>query len=150
MSVLQPRCKLIPIIDANKTIALKSTHCYRYILPTPDTGGLLSFYGEDRSFSVGHLFDTADLIIEFQFTVQTPIITIPHHPNSYRGRIQPDNTVITALYLRQPGYDFEDDYLETQAQAIIKCLPHQSVVYGVDSYSGSFINITRVSQVKVC
>lgn len=139
--------KLIALIEATKTIELKSNHYYRYILPSKIRPGLTSFYGDDCSFSRGHLFDSTDFLVEFGFTKDTPVKPLSSHEGSYRGRLHPDNTKIISLYYRNPPVEFYQKQFDEYFQQLYKDLPEQTLFFEVDSYlSCTKVCITKISK----
>lgn len=87
---------------------LSSKSGYRYISPSiGHQEGLEAFYGPDRSFCVGTLFDNTDIIVEFRITDWTGIEQISHHQDAYRGPLTRSNCKITAVLYHDPPTDYQ-------------------------------------------
>ena len=142
--------KLVTVIEADKLISLADGSYYRYIAPNPsaNTPGLTSFYGNDRSFTTGCAFDSADFMVKFEICQETTIMPIKHHINSFRGSITKDNTKITALMVRTPGLDFEEDFILQQFNLMLNDLPHGCLIYSVSDYpTDDSISITKIMKI---
>jgi hypothetical protein len=83
---------------------LDPTLYYRYLSPGEDQSNDLDglFYGPNRSFTRGSIFDDSDIIVEFSL-LGGDFQAIHHHQNSFLGRLGRDNTRITRLFVRKPG-----------------------------------------------
>lgn len=58
------------------------------------------FYGDDRSYRQACPFDNGDFIVEFDFVNSINNgFKINHHPLSYRGLLNKDNTIISKIYI---------------------------------------------------
>jgi hypothetical protein len=146
--------KLVTVIEADKVISLADGSYYRYIAPDPSTGssGLTSFYGKDRSFTTGYAFDSSDFMVKFEMTQDTAVMPIAHHrsvlshhENCFRGPITTDNTKITALLVRTPGIDFDEDFIQHQFKLMLNDLPHGCLIYCVSNYpTDDSISITKI------
>ena len=91
---------------------LQSDRFYRYVYPTAAQPGLVSFYGEDRSYCLGKVFDTADIIVEFSFKDHVGTV-VSHHDHCYRGALLKENVTITAIYYVDSPYDMSLDTLQS-------------------------------------
>ena len=91
---------------------LQSDRFYRYVYPTAAQPGLVSFYGEDRSYCLGKVFDTADIIVEFSFKDHVGKV-VSHHNHCYRGPLRKENVTITAVYYMDSPYDMSLDTLQS-------------------------------------
>ena len=84
------------------TTFLDKKKIYRYLYfddgPSADIS-LNIFYGEDRSFSYGCLFDIGPIVVEFDILIGTEKFPIEHHPNCFRGNLKEDNTIITRIFI---------------------------------------------------
>ena len=116
------------------TIILSPQHYYRYVFPSSQQKGLKSFYGEDRSFCIGQIFDASDFIIEFQFNKNPQLWSIPHHHNSFRGSLRKEEIQITGLYYLNQPIDFDCDQFVDHLKYIFSQLPPKTFLYEVDSY----------------
>ena len=105
---------------------------YRYIDPRQ---GLENFYGVDRSFCMGLMFDACDFIIEFVIHDWSTIQPIIHHPSSYRGPLRPDNVAITGIYFRDPPIDYDQINFEKYLKIL-----YQQVSEGVLFYQYQYQN----------
>jgi hypothetical protein len=108
---------------------LDCAHFYRYIYPSYTDIGLSSFYGQDRSFCQGILFDTTDFIIEFSLNDGEEITPIYHHQNSYRGTIDRNNTEIIAIYVKQQPMDYDKSEFTQHFEELVTQLPVGAKVY---------------------
>ena len=83
-------------------IPIKVDRYYRYLYfkdgPHADIS-LSIFYGEDRSFTQGCIFDVGPIIIEFLLLKDCSFTQIRHHSNSFRGSLNQDNTIITRIFV---------------------------------------------------
>jgi hypothetical protein len=103
---------------------------YRYICPTLGyQEGLASFYGSDRSFCLGTLFDTTDIIVEFKIRDWTDINPITHHPNAYRGPLTTGNCVITAILYHDPPVDYSIKEYALHIRQIEQQVPTGTLFY---------------------
>ena len=144
-----PLLKIIPFNQAPVTHQLNKHRYYRYISPNKKQKGLQSFYGEDRSFCVGQIFDSCDFIIEFQFTKNTQLSRIPHHQQSYRGSLQPQEIQITGIYYLNPPLDYDNQEFIDHLKLIYHQAPTNTLFYEVQSYPNvSSAELNQISQKK--
>ena len=130
-----------------KKIILSPEHYYRYIFPSFEQKGLESFYGEDRSFCSGQIFDTSDFIIEFQFNANRKLWPIAHHHNSFRGSLRQQEIQITGLYYLNPPIDFNCDQFVDGLKLIVSQVPAKTFLYEVHSYpDAQSAEIKQISQ----
>jgi len=77
----------------------KSDLYYRYLSPSGDMDINL-FYGTNRGFTKGHVFDDFDLLVEFDVIDESQHRYIKYN-KSYMGNLNADNTHIRAVYFRR-------------------------------------------------
>lgn len=106
-----------------RQIRLNHQHFFRYIYPSDHEPGLTSFYGPDRSFCRGILFDTTDIIVEFTINDFQGIESISHHKSAYHGPINSNNSIIVGVYFRYPPMDYSKPDLKKHLQTIIQQSP---------------------------
>jgi hypothetical protein len=109
------------------------THGFRCIAPNDQYKGLSSFYGDDRSFCMGMIFDETDFIIEFKPKPDSPVPTyfepILHHEASYRGRLQRDNVQIVAVYIKNQPTDYTRLQFRAHWKQLYQEVPQGTIFY---------------------
>lgn len=113
---------------------------YRCISPSGENQGLDSFYGPDRSFCLGLMFDDTDFVIEFigrqpqpQQQAQQQAQRIAHHCSSFRGRIEADNTRILAVYFRKNPIDYPKRDFFKHLKKLCQQVPIGTIFYQYSS-----------------
>jgi hypothetical protein len=106
---------------------------YRYIYPSQTELGLTNFYGPDRSFCKGMLFDTTDFVIQFMLNDWTNVTAIDHHQGSYHGNLTRNNTTVTAIYIKHHTMDYDQTAFNQHFQRIIAELPIGTKIYRYQS-----------------
>jgi hypothetical protein len=123
-----------------KSKRLDEDHLYRCISPSPQELGMKSFYGPDRSFCRGMIFDTADIIVEFTIDNWDGIDAIPHHHSSYRGPLIKENSTIIAIYFKKHPLDYNKDIFGQHLTMIYNQLPLHTPFY---QYKSSNYDVIR-------
>ena len=87
---------------------LSTRYGYRCIWPNHQTQGLDCFYGSDRSFCMGLMFDDTDFVVEFgpRSGSDLGLEPVSHHDSAYRGSLTRENTTISAVYFRKIPIDY--------------------------------------------
>lgn len=114
--------------------SLNEDYCYRCIYPDNKQFGLNCFYGNDRSFSCGYIFDNSDFIIEFTVSDWRGIDSIDHHQGCCRGRLQRDNVSIVALYYQTSPWEYSKKDFRTHLEKLWQELPAGTLLYQYKSY----------------
>lgn len=112
---------------------MKHRYNYRYIYPSRTESGLSSFYGPDRSFCRGMIFDTTDFIIEFKLARTAVIDQIDHHIGSYRGCINRDNSKIIAIYFKEKPLDYNLTEFYQHLNTLLNQVPVGTKLYQYQS-----------------
>jgi len=97
---------------------------------------LLAFYGRERSFCKGILFDTTDFIIEFTVNHWEGMKPIEHHRGSYRGHIHCDNIKIIAMYVKDKPLDYNIPEFEQHFKTLVEQIPFGTKIHRYKSCSG--------------
>ena len=133
--------------EGKKRHRLDQQYKYRYIYPSHTEPGLSSFYGPDRSFCQGMIFDTTDFVIEFNICRETIMEPIYHHPSSYRSNLNRDNVTIVAIYVKQNSFDYNQMEFEQHLQTLITQVPSGITIYrykNCDDLTGRHVVLTSV------
>jgi len=125
-------------VSASSKHHLCQRYGYRCISPNEEKKGLDSFYGPDRSFCLGLMFDDTDFVIEFIGHQQQPqqpqqFEAIAHHSSSFRGRIDADNTRIVAVYFRKTPFDYPKRDFFKHLKTLCQQVPIGTIFYQYSS-----------------
>ena len=133
---------LIPITQ-ERILRMTDMAFYRYLNPTPHCRGLQSFYGDNRSFCQGQIFDNSlDFYVIFRH--HGHIIPINHHPHCYQGRLYPQNTTILGLIFRNPPLNCDVEDFRIFLNDFIQQCPPRTIFYESNSYpSDSTFQVRR-------
>ena len=143
-----PLLKTVTIKNQKKAllVSFKPQRYYRIIESTGNQNGLESFYGEDRSFCAGQIFDSSDFIIEFKFIKSPQIFDILHYQQSYRGSLRLHEILITGIFYRNPPLEFNNDFFIDQLKSIYDQVEPGTFFYEVQSYPD--VNIAKLRQIS--
>lgn len=134
--------------DNSDVYQLQPNCFYRYIEPSAIFPGLNAFYGQDRSYCLGQVFDTGDLIVEFSFRENQSgdmpdCVMIPHHKNSFRGSISEKDVFITGIFYQKNPLFVSKAQLKKHLGLILN---DPSLNLGVDIYEvDEFIDERQVT-----